>query len=118
MKLAPQTLAVVDWFTPSNWDALYNGNLDLSANGVPLIPGTNLAFAGGKDGIIYLLDRTSMGKLEGGSAGPLLRFQASQGCRPVDCAQTLGTAFWGGAGGPGRDAVCLGLAGLPAGVSI
>ncbi|MCX6608836.1 MAG: hypothetical protein NTV52_35305 [Acidobacteria bacterium] len=99
LKLAPRTLAVVDWFTPSNWDALYRGNLDLSANGVTLIPSTNLAFAGGKEGVIYLLDRANLGRLEGGSSGPLQRFQASQGCGQTDCAQTLGTAFWSRAGG-------------------
>ena len=98
LKLAPRTLAVVDWFTPSNWDALYKGNLDLSANGVTLIPGTNLAFAGGKEGVIYLLDRGNMGRLEGGASAPLQRFQASQGCGTTDCAQTLGTAFWSRAG--------------------
>jgi hypothetical protein len=99
VKLAPRTLAVVDWFTPSNWEDLFHGNLDISANGVTLIPNTNLAFAGGKEGVIYLLDRANMGKLEAGSSGPLQRFQASQGCGQTDCAQTLGTAFWSRAGG-------------------
>ncbi len=99
VKLAPRTLAIVDWFTPANWEDLFHGNIDISANGVTLIPNTNLAFAGGKEGVIYLLDRANMGKLEGGSAGPLQRFQASQGCGLTDCAQTLGTAFWSRAGG-------------------
>lgn len=96
LKLSPQTLSLVDWFTPSNWDLLYHGNLDISANGVTVIPGTRLAFAGGKEGVIYLLDRLGMGRLEGstGSSGPLQRFRASQGCFQQDCSQTLGTAFW------------------------
>jgi hypothetical protein len=52
-------------------------------------------FAGGKEGVIFLLNRNDMGKLEGAPGGPLQRFQASHGCGQQDCAQTLGTAFWG-----------------------
>jgi hypothetical protein len=51
-------------------------------------------FAGGKEGVIFLLNRNDMGKLEGANAGPLQRFQAGNGCGHEDCAQTLGTAFW------------------------
>jgi len=101
LKFEPRTLRVVDWFTPANWDLLYHGNLDISANGVTLIPGSGLAFAGGKEGVIYLLDRTAgMGRLEGAAAGassptgPLQRFRATQGCFQTDCTQSLGTAFW------------------------
>lgn len=99
LKLDARTLAVQDWFTPANHDALFHGNLDLSANGVTLIPGTHLMFAGGKEGVVYLLDQDALGRLEGAvsagrAAGPLQRFQASQGCGLVDCSQTLGTAFW------------------------
>jgi uncharacterized protein YcbK (DUF882 family) len=50
-------------------------------------------FAGGKEGVIFLLNRNDMGKLEGNGA-PLQRFQAGEGCGHEDCAQTLGTAFW------------------------
>ena len=94
LKFAPRTLALQDWFTPSNWEALYHGNLDPSANGVTLIPGTTLAFAGGKEGVVYLLNLASLGKLETNASGPLQRFQASAGCGLTDCAQNLGTAFW------------------------
>ncbi len=90
LKLAPRTLALLDWFTPSNWEALYQGNLDLSANGVTLIPGTALAFAGGKEGVIYLLNRQSMGRL----GASVQSFPASAGCGQADCGQSLGTAFW------------------------
>src|SRR5204863_1769389 len=50
---------------------------------------------GGKEGVIFLLNRNDMGKLEGAPGGPLQRFQAGKGCGQKDCAQTLGTAFWG-----------------------
>jgi len=95
LKFIPGTLSASDWFTPANWSFLYNHNLDLTANGVTLIPGTSLAFTGGKAGVIYLLDQTSLGGLEPGSGStPLQQFQASQGCGPTDCAQHLPTAFW------------------------
>ena len=51
-------------------------------------------FSGGKEGVIFLLNRNDMGKVEGASGGPLQRFQAGNGCGHEDCAQTLGTAFW------------------------
>jgi hypothetical protein len=51
-------------------------------------------FAGGKEGVIFLLNREAMGKLEGENAEPLQRFKATNGCGQTDCAQTLGTAFW------------------------
>lgn len=95
VKLAPSTLSLLGYFTPSNWDYLFHHNLDISANGVTLIPGTNLAFAGGKEGVIYLINRTAPGGLEpAGGTSPVQRFQASQGCGLTDCAQNLSTAFW------------------------
>jgi hypothetical protein len=35
---------------PGRWSFLYAGNLDETAGGVTLIPGTTLAFTGGKVG--------------------------------------------------------------------
>ncbi len=96
LKLAPRTLALLDWFTPANWETLYHDNLDPSANGVTLIPGTALAFAGGKEGVIYLLNRLNMGKL----SAPVQSFLSSAGCGHTDCAQSLGTAFWSRPGLP------------------
>jgi hypothetical protein len=52
-------------------------------------------FAGGKEGVIFLINREKMGKLEGESGEPIQRFKATNGCGQKDCAQTLGTAFWG-----------------------
>jgi hypothetical protein len=95
VKFSSGTLSPISWFTPANWAYLYPQNLDLSANGVTLIPGTNLAFAGGKAGVIYLLDQTNLGGLEVSSGGTALQeFQASDGCGLTDCGQHLPTAFW------------------------
>ncbi len=95
VKFSPGTLSPLTWFTPAHWAYLYPQNLDLSANGVTLIPGTNLAFAGGKAGVIYLLDQTNLGGLQPASGSPPLQeFQASDGCGLTDCGQHLPTAFW------------------------
>ena len=56
-------LTVASWFTPYDWQNLENGDLDLGSGGLMLIPGTTLAFAGGKEGIVYLVNRDNMGGL-------------------------------------------------------
>ena len=56
-------LNVVSWFTPYNYQFLENGDVDLGSAGFTLIPGTTLAFSGGKQGIGYLVDRDNMGNL-------------------------------------------------------
>ncbi|MFN7937597.1 MAG: hypothetical protein U0R19_29985 [Bryobacteraceae bacterium] len=95
LKFAPRSLRLVDWFTPKNHEFLFLENIDMSAGGVTLIPNSKLMFAGGKEGVIFLIDREKMGKLEGEGSGPVQRFKATTGCGQKDCAQTLGTAFWG-----------------------
>src|SRR5947207_2753753 len=94
LKFAGRSLKLADWFTPKDHEYLFLNNIDMSAGGVTLIPDSPLMFSGGKEGVIFLLNRNDMGKLEGASGGPLQRFQASNGCGRQDCAQTLGTAFW------------------------
>jgi archaellum component FlaF (FlaF/FlaG flagellin family) len=94
IRFAPGSLQVQDWFTPYNWPDLLAGNIDLSANGVTLIPNTSLMFAGGKSGIVYLLKRDHPGRLEHTDGEAVHSFPASVGCGMTDCAQTLGTAFW------------------------
>src|SRR5262249_23000870 len=55
-----------DYFRPSNWAMLDNGDTDLGGSGPILldVPGgtpSQLAVALGKNGVIYLLDRASLG---------------------------------------------------------
>lgn len=94
LKFAPRSLKLIDWFTPKNHEFLFLENIDMSAGGVTLIPNSRFMFAGGKEGVIFLLDREAMGKLEGQKSKPIQRFKATKGCGQKDCAQTLGTAFW------------------------
>ena len=52
---------MADYFSPSNVQLLNDTDDDLGAAGPMLIPGTNLLVTGGKQGIVYLLDRTQLG---------------------------------------------------------
>jgi hypothetical protein len=63
LKLDPASgLKLIDWFTPDNWSALDDQDLDLSSSGPMLIPGTSLITGGGKTGDLYVLNTASLGK--------------------------------------------------------
>jgi len=55
-------LSVTDWFTPTNWAHLDEYDLDLTASGPLLIPGTSLLVGGGKSAAIYLMNTGNMGR--------------------------------------------------------
>lgn len=67
LSLTPSGLKLDDWFTPYNWSYLWKNDLDLTTS--PLIlpaqtgPHRYLAIGLGKEGTIYVLDRTNMGHL-------------------------------------------------------
>ena len=54
-------LNVTSWFTPYNYVHLEDGDIDLGSAGLLLIPGTSLALSGGKQGMLYLVNRDAMG---------------------------------------------------------
>jgi hypothetical protein len=56
-------LALVDYFTPSNFHTLDINDGDLSGSGFTLLPGSNLLLGGGKEGVLYLLDSTNLGHM-------------------------------------------------------
>jgi hypothetical protein len=65
LKLDPQNiqnglLPVSDWFTPYNQYLLSQADHDLGSMGVLLIPGTDYLVTGGKQGVLYLIDKTKM----------------------------------------------------------
>ncbi|OAJ57654.1 pyrrolo-quinoline quinone [Paraburkholderia ginsengiterrae] len=70
MKLSLSTLQVTDYFAMSNVVAEANADNDFGSGGVMLLPDQttaggvvkHLAVAAGKDNIIYVVDRDSMGK--------------------------------------------------------
>lgn len=106
VELHPRSLTVENYFTPSNWEALFESDTDLGANGVTLIPDTHLAITGGKQGIIYLMNGANLGGLENDDSTspgdrnnwntlvPIQSFKSSNGCGYTQCGQHLSTAFW------------------------
>jgi hypothetical protein len=59
------SMEAADWFVPYRKLWQDHSDMDLGAGGVVLIPGTSFLVQGGKEGILYLLDRTNMGKFDG-----------------------------------------------------
>ncbi|HEY3120466.1 MAG TPA: hypothetical protein VGL15_07575, partial [Vicinamibacteria bacterium] len=64
--------ATTDYFAPSNWQALDNGDIDVGGSGPILIdvPGatpSQLVVALGKNGVAYLLDRSNLGGIGRGN---------------------------------------------------
>jgi hypothetical protein len=70
------TLTVADWFTPSQYGIWTDDDADLGSNGPILVPGTNLLIAGGKAGLVALVDRTNMGHELANNTEVLQTFQA------------------------------------------
>jgi hypothetical protein len=70
-------LELLDWFTPKNWKQLFDRDMDLGAGAPMLFPDSNLVVGGGKEGVVFLLDRNNMGHLEGTDAEPLQSFKAT-----------------------------------------
>jgi uncharacterized protein (TIGR03437 family) len=64
VKLDPSKLTISDWFAPFNFAALNSGDDDLGACGAMLIPGTNYLLTGGKQGVLYLLNNSSLGQTQ------------------------------------------------------
>jgi hypothetical protein len=67
LRLDPATLAVPDFFTPTQWSGWSAGDLDISAAGVTLLPDgmgpsahPNLLVTSDKGGRLYLIDRADM----------------------------------------------------------
>lgn len=97
LKLTPSgaNLNVASWFTPYNYQTLENGDIDLGSAGLILIPGTTLAFSGGKQGVGYLVDRDSMGGLSYSSADT----NALQSWTLTSDQLHGGMVWWDGPGG-------------------
>jgi len=74
LKLSPG-LKLLDWFTPTNHLALDAKDIDLNSSGATLIPGTDLVAGGGKEGVLYVLDRNRLGHL--GDEHAVQHFQAT-----------------------------------------
>ena len=62
VRLDAARLRVQDWFAPYNFQDLNDSDDDLGSCGAILVDGTNYLVTGGKQGVLYLLDRSSLGK--------------------------------------------------------
>jgi hypothetical protein len=57
------TLALGDFFTPTNWATLNAGDKDINVSGPLYLPTTHLIVDGDKQGRLYLVDASNMGHL-------------------------------------------------------
>jgi hypothetical protein len=76
LRLAPSTLSVGDYFTPSNYATLDQGDTDLGSAGPSFLPGSNLLVMGGKEGRTFLLDSTNLGHMVDGDTQIPQAFQS------------------------------------------
>lgn len=79
IKLRTVTLHATDYFTPADWNYENQLDLDLGSSGPLLIPGSNLAVGGGKEGILFVVPTGAMGHLQGSAASNVQAFQATIG---------------------------------------
>jgi hypothetical protein len=124
------TLQLEDYFTPADYAYMNCNDADLAAGGLMLIPGTNLAMAGGKTGRLYLVNTSNLGKESAGDAGAAqtLWFEGdvsapySSGCTDASGTHTANHSSYEIFGTPAwfNGAAYLGvtptLSGVPAGV--
>jgi len=89
-------LEVADWFTPAQYPDWTEDDADFGSNGPILIPGTNLLIAGGKAGVVALIDRTNMGHELAGNTQALQTFQAV----PAGKFAIYNAALWNVPDGP------------------
>ena len=93
-------LTIVSWFTPNNYSALETGDIDLGSSGVLLIPNTSLALSGGKQGVLYLVNRDSMGGLSFSSFDTNAVQYFTNNISPTVTHEILGApVWWDGASG-------------------
>jgi fibronectin type 3 domain-containing protein len=78
MKMAPSatSLTVQDWFTPSNQATLAANDYDVGAVGVVLLPDGKLV-GGCKDGRLFLVNPSNMGRYNASQDNVLEEFQAT-----------------------------------------
>jgi hypothetical protein len=96
------TGAVVDWFTPYDYETLSSGDIDLGSAGPMLLPDqigphAHLAIASGKPGYLYVLDRDQMGHVNAVDDSQIVQ---KVSVNPNACGITSGIfaspAYWNG----------------------
>lgn len=97
LRLEGQELVVKDSFTPCNVKFLNDIDLDLGSGGVVLLPGTPARLlAGGKEGVLYLLSPTDMGRFAASPTAPDCKNpNAVQEVRAFGAVTHNGQTHWG-----------------------
>ncbi|MDE0107859.1 MAG: PQQ-binding-like beta-propeller repeat protein [Bryobacterales bacterium] len=63
-RLDPDTLKLVDYYTPTNWEYVWKRDFDITASALVLdYKSRELVVIGGKEGVLYLMDAEDMGGL-------------------------------------------------------
>jgi uncharacterized protein (TIGR03437 family) len=77
IKLATNSgvTAMADWFTPDNYKNLTDLDNDLGSCG-PILTSNGWLIAGGKEGVVYLIDQNNLGHTVSGNGQILQSFQA------------------------------------------
>ena len=98
VKISP-TGTVLDYFSPSNQATLNQQDQDLGSAGVLLLPGTNLAVGGGKQGKLYLVNTVTghMGEFNATTDNVVQEFQVTPGSF-LHIGDT--PIYWNGPNGP------------------
>jgi len=94
VKLSPD-LALLDWYTPSNWATLNTNDEDVSSSHLTLIPGTTKGIFAAKDYNAYLIDTANMGHLQGSGAAPQT-WLVCGGCTKAKATGGYGQIFMNG----------------------
>lgn len=68
-------LTATDWFTPDDWSTLNDLDNDLGSCG-PLLTDSGMLIGGGKEGVIYVIDRNQMGHNQAGNGQIVQSFPA------------------------------------------
>jgi uncharacterized protein (TIGR03437 family) len=88
----------VDYFTPGEWVTLNTSDTDMGATGPVLIPGTNLLYAIGKEGVLFLLDQANLGHEVPTNTQVVQSFQAGNPALTLAQQESswlvFNTAFW------------------------
>jgi hypothetical protein len=101
------SLGVLDWYLPTNAKSLNHDDLDLGGSSAMVVPSARgdahpMLVTSGKDGDVYLLDRTHLGRW-GGELSRVHSFNGEARCAPAFYMSMAGDrhAFISGHGSPG-----------------
>lgn len=96
-------LTAADYFAPAEWLELNDSDTDLGSSGPVLIPGTNLVYAIGKEGELFLLDQSNLGHQVPSNTQIVQSFQAANPTLTLAQQENnflvFNTAFWDNQGG-------------------